>query len=100
MKSRWRILCSLAAAVLSSQEKSKDRQSKRRRRKWWIFPAVVIAALITCGFGSVKLYRHFEPQRLARRAKKMVQAGDLHGAALTLTRAIQINANSYVASRE
>ena len=88
----------LAATVLFSKEKSKDR-NKPRRRKWWVLPAVVVVALIACGFTSVKLYRHFEPKRLTHRAKEMIQAGDFHGAALTLTRAIQINANSYVATR-
>jgi len=98
IESQWRVSCILAATVLFSKEKSKD-QSELPRRKWWLLPAVVAVALIACGFVSVKLYRHFEPQRLARRAQEMVKAGDLHGAALTLTRAIQINANSYMATK-
>jgi tetratricopeptide (TPR) repeat protein len=88
----------LAATVLFSKEKSKD-QDELPRRKWWLLPAVVLVALIACGFASLKLYRHFEPQRLARRAKEMMQAGDFRGAALTLRRAIQINAGSYDATR-
>src|SRR5678816_3147769 len=84
--------------MLFSKEKSKD-QDELPRRKWWLLPTAVLVALIACGIASVKLYRHFEPQRLARRAQEMIKAGDLHGAALSLTRAIQINANSYMATK-
>lgn len=69
------------------------------RKKWWLLPLLCLAGAVALGFAGMKIYRHVEPERLARRAQDMMKKDDFRGAALTLTRALQINVNSDAATR-
>lgn len=85
--------------VFNRSDKSEDVPIVTPRRKWWLPPLLGVLALAGLGFAGLKLYRRLEPERLARKAETMIQAGDFRGAILTLSRALQINANSDKATR-
>lgn len=85
--------------MLFRRNKPEELPREIPRRKWWLPPLIGFVALAALAVAGLKLYRHYEPQRLARRAQTMMDAGDFRGAALTLTRALQINSASDPATR-
>lgn len=97
--SRARILHILPKTVLFRQNKSEDVPYVVPRKKWWLPPLIGLAVLGALGIGGIKAYRRIEPARLAKRAKVMMANGDYRSAAVTLTRALQINPNSDAATR-
>lgn len=85
--------------MLLHRNKPEDSPHETPRRKWWLPPLLGLVAVLALGFAGVKIYRRVEPARLAGKAREMMAAEDFRGAALTLTRALQINANSDAATR-
>ncbi|MHA3773045.1 hypothetical protein ACXR0O_16045 [Verrucomicrobiota bacterium sgz303538] len=69
------------------------------RNRFWLKCAVVLILLGVLGFVGNILYRRWEPERLAKQARRYFEEGKSQDAALTARRALQINPFNESASR-
>jgi tetratricopeptide (TPR) repeat protein len=69
------------------------------RRKWWLPLLIGLILLAAAVYAGRKLYGRLEPERLAKRARVLIDDKDYRGALITLSRALQINNNSESATR-
>lgn len=69
------------------------------RNRFWLKCAVVLILLGGLGYVGNVLYRRWEPERLAKQARRYFEEGKSQDAALTARRALQINPFNESASR-
>jgi tetratricopeptide (TPR) repeat protein len=84
---------------MSLQKNPEKLSSELPRRKWWLPFLIGFVLLVGALYGGRKLYGRLEPERLAKRARVLIDNKDYRGALITLSRALQINNNSESATR-
>src|SRR5689334_4842533 len=84
---------SLAGPLLSRGKVMVDIARKSSFRSNVLLTIGVLLLLVGLFFGGKRLYRKYEPMRLAGRASTLIQKGDETNARLTLRRALGINPN-------
>lgn len=69
------------------------------RRKWWLAPLAIIVVVALAGIATFWAYRATEPDRLCKRARVYLDAGDYRNAAMALRRAITLSPRHQTAAR-
>lgn len=69
------------------------------RRRWWLVPLLITAAIALLGAGMFMAYRKTEPDRLCKKARSYLDAGDYSNAAMALQRAVMLSPKHEKAAR-
>src|SRR5690349_17971993 len=61
--------------------------------------AIIVAGVAALGIGGWRIYRKWWPERLAERARLLVERNDVRSTSQPIRRALQINSNNVSATR-